>query len=57
MRKRVECNENDIHAGREGNFNEEWWIEMVVDGFGMDGAAAPSRWRNSCRFVTLFEES
>jgi len=48
-------NENDIHAGREGNFNEEWWTDVVLDGFGMDGA--PSRWRNSCGFVTLFEES
>jgi len=48
-------NENDIHAGGEGYFNEEWWTDVVVDGFGMDGAFA--RWRNSCRFVTFFEES
>ena len=48
-------NENDIHAGRDGNFNEEWWTDVVLDGFGMDDA--PSRWSNSCRFVTLFEGS
>jgi len=30
-------NENDIHAGKEGNFNEEWWTDVVVDGLGWMG--------------------
>jgi len=30
-------NENDIHAGREGNFNEEWWTDVVLDGLGWMG--------------------